>query len=84
MYGPLNNNNNKNYIKKCVWGGDFPFLTNYKQLIVGGKWLKLSTSAASAHFGSDLLRQAIIPPFDVCLLKFELSFYHLYGCWNLN
>lgn len=40
--------------------GNFPFLIKDKQLIAGGKWVRLSTSAASAHFGSDLLRQAII------------------------
>lgn len=64
--------------------GNFPFLINDKQLIAGGEWVNLSTSAASAHFGSDLLRQAIIPPFDVCLLDFELSFtvYRASGIWT--
>lgn len=57
--------------------GNFPFLINDKQLIAGGKWVKLSISAASAHFGSDLLRQALIIMCVCWILSYILQFVGL-------
>lgn len=46
-------------------GGNFPLLIKDKQLTAGGLWLRLSSPAASTN----LLRLALIPSFDVCLLQ---------------
>lgn len=63
--------------------GISPFLMKEKQLIAGGKWVRIRTAAGSAHFGSDLLRQAIIF-WCVCLLPFELSVpeWAVAGVWT--